>query len=210
MIKLGQRLSDERRSRGLSISEVSSSTKIKEEFLNAIEKGEYHRLPSTSYAQGFVRSYIRFLELPERDTFALFRREFAGEKEFKVLPEGFTQRKGIPIRKFKIKQIFVIGILVFLLLIGYIVFQYRYVLIDPPLNIKSPDEMETISSSTFSVEGHTDSQVTVFIGDESVLVDQDGNFKKEIVSFSGENIIDVKAVNRFGRETTVTRRVVVK
>ena len=38
MIRAGQRLYDERKRRGLSLEAVSGATKIREEFLRAIEK----------------------------------------------------------------------------------------------------------------------------------------------------------------------------
>lgn len=210
MLRAGQRLSDERKRRGLSLEEVSSATKIRKEFLLSIERGEYNKLPSPSYAQGFVRSYTRFLNLPEKDTLALFRREFAGEKDYDVLPAGLAQKKAIPLRKFKVKQIFVVGVLIFILLLGYIIFQYRYALINPPLKIDSPLEMASLSSSTITVSGSTDPAATVYVEDEAVSVGENGNFKKEIVGFPGKTTITVKAVNRFGKQTTIERHVIIK
>src|SRR3989338_7007978 len=110
MIRAGQKLSEERKRRGLSLLQVSNATKIRQEFLEAIEKGEYDKLPSPSYAQGFVRNYTRLLELPEKETLALFRREFAGDKDYDVLPEGLSGKKDIPVRKFKIRQVVLLGI----------------------------------------------------------------------------------------------------
>src|SRR3989344_4169531 len=141
MIKAGQRLYEERKKNGLTLAQVADATKIREEFLAAIEKSEYGKLPSSSYAQAFVRSYTRFLELPEKETLALFRREFAVDKNYDVLPEGLFGKKDIPVRKFKIRQVVLLGILIFILLMGYIFFQYRYAFINPPLNVDSPKEL---------------------------------------------------------------------
>ena len=210
MIRAGQKLSEERKRRGLSLLQVSNATKIRQEFLEAIEKGEYDKLPSPSYAQGFVRNYTRLLELPEKETLALFRREFAGEKDIEVLPEGLSGKKDIPLRKFKVKQTFVFGVIIFLFLIGYIFFQYRYAFISPPLDVTNPPEKAILDTSTVTVEGKTDPSATVLVKDNSVSVDQDGHFKKEIVVFPGTTTIIVKAVNRFGKETSVERHIVIK
>jgi len=48
------------------LKDVSKSTKIKEVFLEYIENGEYEKLPSSSYARGFVKNYIKFLNLPKK------------------------------------------------------------------------------------------------------------------------------------------------
>ncbi|MEK7186245.1 MAG: helix-turn-helix domain-containing protein [Patescibacteria group bacterium] len=210
MIRAGQRLYDERKRRGLSLEAVSGATKIREEFLRAIEKGEYNKLPSPSYAQGFVRSYIRYLELPEKDTLAIFRREFSEDKDYKVLPDGFAKRKAIPVRKFRIRQIALVAVLVIILLIGYISYQYRHVFLNPPLEISAPLEGATLSSSTISIEGKTDPSSTIYIEDEAVIVSENGDFKKEIVGFPGETTINIKAVNRFGKQTSVERHILIK
>ncbi len=210
MIRAGQKLRDERQSRGLSLSEVSGATKIRVEFLEAIEKGEYEKLPSASYAHGFVRNYTRFLKLPEKEILPLFRREFDAEKVYKVLPEGLMGQKEMPLKRFKIKQAVILVILLFVLLLGFIVFQYRYAFLSPPINLSSPAEMAVLSSTTILVLGKTDSNSTITVNDEQVSVNSDGTFRKEITGFPGKTTITVKAINRFGKQTTIERHVVIR
>ena len=210
MIRAGQRLKDERQRRGLTLSEISNATKIKAEFLQAIEKGEYDKLPSPSYAHGFVRNYTRFLGLAEKQILPLFRREFDAEKVYKVLPEGLAGQKEIPLKRFKVKQAVILVVLLFVLLFGFIAFQYRYAFINPPITLSSPTEMSVLSSSTILVLGKTDPNSTITVNDEQASVNQDGDFRKEITGFPGKATITIKAVNRFGRETTLERHVVIK
>jgi len=210
MKKVGQRLSDERLKRGLALSDVSNATKIREKFLEFIEKSEYKKLPSAAYAKGFVGSYAKFLNIPEKEILVLFKREFDEEKELKVLPEGLAGKKDIPIHRSKIKQAAVLVVLIILALFAYIAFQYRYAVISPPLKISNPLEGAIVSSSTIIIEGKTDPNSTVFIDDESVSVKQDGAFKKEKTLFSGKTTIKISAVNRFGKQTTLERHIEVK
>ena len=210
MIRAGQKLKDERQRRGLTLSEISNATKIKVEFLSAIEKGEYEKLPSASYAHGFVRNYAKFLDFAEEKILALFRREFDGKKVYKVLPEGLVGQKEMPLKRFKIRQVVYLIVILFVLLLGYIIFQYRYAIINPPLNIQSPKESEVLLFSTISIVGRTDPNSTVFVNDESVSVNSDGTFKKEITGFPGKTTITIKAVNRFGKQSIVERHVVIK
>ena len=73
MVHVGEKLSEERIRRGLTLEEVAKATKIRASFLQAIEKGEYKKLPSGTYVHGFVRNYAKFLGLPEYEILSLFK-----------------------------------------------------------------------------------------------------------------------------------------
>src|SRR3989339_1967543 len=92
MVSLGQKIKSARLKKGLTINDAAKATKIRAEFLTAIEKNEYKKLPEKTYAYGFVRNYIEFLDLPKEEMLALFRREFDEEKVFKVLPDGLSNQ----------------------------------------------------------------------------------------------------------------------
>lgn len=208
MIRVGQKLHDERVNMGFSLEDVAKATKIKTAFLSAIEKGEYGKLPSSAYAQGFIRNYSNFLDLPQRETLALFRREFDEEKIFKVLPEGLSRTEEFPMRGFKLRQTVVLAALLFFGLLIYILFQYRYAFINPPLTVSSPKE--AVVSSSVTVSGKTDPNATVYVNGVPVTVGEDGQFAKIIDVFPGKTTITIKSVNRFGRETKVERHIEVK
>ena len=202
MIKAGIKLKEKRLEKGLSLEDVSKNTKIKQEFLEFIENGAYEKLPSVSYAQGFVRNYAKFLNLNEKEIMAIFRREFEGEKLYRVLPKGFEQEDEFPISRLKIRRSALFIILSLLIFLGYIFFQYRYAIINPPLTITSPKNLSVTSSSQIKVIGKTDSNATVYVNSDAVSVDESGNFQKVIFVFPGKTIITVRAVNKFLKETT--------
>jgi cytoskeletal protein RodZ len=210
MIKIGQRFQEVRLQKNLTLEDVSKSTKIKTAFLDAIEKGEYEKLPSVTYAQGFVRNYAKFLNMPEKEMLALFRREFDQEKAIKVLPQGFSKTKDFSITRFKSKQSLFLVFLVLLALVGYILFQYRGALVNPSLFLSSPKDNAIISSSMVTVIGKTDSNATVFVDDFSVSVDNNGVFTKVINVFPGKATITIRVVNRFGKETILKRDIEIK
>src|SRR5258708_508503 len=99
MVRLGQRLKEERTLKNLTIDEVAKATKIRPQFISAMEQGNYKNLPSKAYAHGFVKNYISFLGLSMRDSLAMFRREFDEKEYVDVLPESFTKQKNIPLNK---------------------------------------------------------------------------------------------------------------
>ena len=209
MITAGQKLYEERIRRGLTLEEIARATKIRSSFLSAIEKGEYKKLPSSAYIQGFVKNYAEFLGLPQKEIVALFKREF-NEREFlSVLPQGFSKDQDVSLTGIRFGQTAFAIIAIFVTLLGYILFQYRYAFINPPLEIDTPKEGEMVSVPFF-VSGKTDPNATVFINEDSIVVDADGNFKKNITLFPGKTIIKITAQNRLGKKTQIDRHVEIK
>jgi len=210
MVHAGVRLFEARIKKGCTLEEVSKATKIRLSFLAAIEKGEYKKLPSGTYAHGFVKNYARFLGLPENELIALFKREYDEEKFVKVLPEGLTRRDDFPLKRIKLAQTFKILVVVFSALLIYIIFQYRSAIFNPALSVSKPKEGEVIKTSQITVIGKTDPNTTVFVNSEAASLDKNGNFKKTIGVFSGKSKITVKAVNNFKKTTILERHIEVK
>jgi len=209
MIKSGEKLQQKRLEKSLSLEDVAKATKIKTEFLSYIENGEYQKLPSASYAHGFVRNYAKFLGLPDEEILAIFRREFDEDKAYRVLPKGLEQGEEFPLFKFKIRQAVLLAVIVILFFIGYLLFQYRDAFLNPPLEITSPKE-GTILFSQIKVTGKTDPNATVYVEKDAVSVDQNGNFQKVINVFPGKTTITVRVVNKFSKETQKSVEINVK
>lgn len=210
MIRAGEKLYQERIKKGYTLEEVAKATKIRLSFLSNIEKGEYKKLPSGTYAHGFVRNYAKFLDLPEHELLALFKREYDEEKFIKVLPEGLSRKEEFALSKINFPQTFKLLILVFMILVGYIVFQYRAAIFSPSLNVSKPKEGEVIKTQKVDVVGKTDPNSTVFVNSQTASLDKDGNFIKAINVFPGRVRITVKAINNFSKTTTVDRYIEVK
>lgn len=209
MVRIGEKLRDERVKKGLTLDAVSKITKIKSTFLASIEKGDYNKLPSSAYIQGFVKNYIEFLELPKKECLALFRREYNEREYINVLPESFTKQEAIPLRRFRLGQItyYIAGF--FIILIGYLIFQYRYTFINPYLEVTQPKENQVVNR-TFHVLGSTDPNATVFINDELAALDNFGNFDKTITLFTGKTTIKIRVQNRFNKQTQLDRHIEVR
>jgi transcriptional regulator with XRE-family HTH domain len=63
----GKYLKAERELRNLSLEEIAKFTKIKEDFLRAIEEDNYEILPPAVYVKGFLIIYARYLGLDPHD-----------------------------------------------------------------------------------------------------------------------------------------------
>lgn len=210
MVKLGDRLQQERKKQELSLDEIAKATKIRRGFLEAIEKGDYKKLPSSAYAQGFVKNYIEYLGLPEKELLALFRREFNEEEYISVLPQSFTKPKEISLEGVKIKKAALIGGGVLLVLLFYIFFQYKSAIFSPSLSVNAPVERAVVSTQTVTVSGTTEPNTTVTVNNIPVFVDSTGAYTKEITVFPGATTITVKSTNSFGKVSTIERHIIVK
>lgn len=210
MIKIGAEFAEERKRKNLTIEEVSKSTKIREEFLRAIEKGEFKSLPSSAYAYGFVRNYAKFLGLPIEKSLALFRREFDEKKNIEVLPIGLANPREYSAPRFRIGKSIILVCLIFFAVAAFLIFQYRAAIFNPGLFVEYPLENQTVNSVNITVKGKTDPNSTLSIDNKDVSVKSDGTFKKVITVFPGNAVINIRAENKFGRVTNVRRNILVK
>ena len=209
MIRIGSKFSEARIRKGLSIEEVSQATKIRKEFLEAIEDGQYNKLPSTAYAYGFVRNYAKFLGLNPEQSVAIFKREFDADKAFDVLPKSFSKKEGTS-KKIRVGRSVILTFGVFILIILFIFFQFKDAVFSPSLIVNEPQENQTVFSQDLQVKGVADPNSTVYVEDQLVSIDDSGNFTKIITVFPGKTSIDIKALNRFGKQTNLVRDINVK
>jgi cytoskeleton protein RodZ len=68
----GEKMRREREMRGVSLEEISESTKIGTRSLRALEEEDFEKLPGGIFNKGFVRAYSRFLGLDEEQAVADF------------------------------------------------------------------------------------------------------------------------------------------
>ena len=61
-----------RRNRGLSLEQISQSTKITVRALQAIEEGEFKKLPGGIYDTSYIRQYARAIEFDESELLAYY------------------------------------------------------------------------------------------------------------------------------------------
>ena len=207
MIRIGLAFQEEREKQNLTLEEVARATKIREEFLAAIELGDHKKLPSPAYAYGFVRNYAKFLGLPVEKSLALFRREFDEKKSVEILPKGLTSAAPFSIPKFKIGRSASLIVAALIIVTSFLFFQYRSAIFDPSLKIDSPKDNQTINSLTVEVSGKTDPNATLTIDNQQIPISSDGSFKKQISVFPGKRTLIFSVENRFGRTTIVEREI---
>lgn len=76
---VGRTLKRSREERNLSLDEAARATKIRKDFLLAIEDDKLETLPGPVFARGFVRSYAEYLSLDAPALIARVSRSLEGK-----------------------------------------------------------------------------------------------------------------------------------
>ncbi|WP_461368255.1 helix-turn-helix domain-containing protein [Candidatus Darwinibacter acetoxidans] len=66
MLEVGKLLEKARLEQGLTIEEMSERTKIRPQFLQAIEEEQLHLLPDQAYVRPFIRTYAKALGVEDQ------------------------------------------------------------------------------------------------------------------------------------------------
>ncbi|HEX3408062.1 MAG TPA: helix-turn-helix transcriptional regulator [Caulobacteraceae bacterium] len=92
-IPIGAALRTARQTLGLSLIEISESTRVRERHLTAIEAGQIDQLPSRPFTIGYVRAYAKALGLDADATAARYRAEFPSPDDELHTPVGVQHNK---------------------------------------------------------------------------------------------------------------------
>ncbi len=75
---VGTLLAEERKRQGLTLNQVSDMLRIRQPYLEAIERGRIEELPGRTYALGFVRAYADYLRLDVGEIIRRFKEGATG------------------------------------------------------------------------------------------------------------------------------------
>lgn len=196
MKTVGQIIRNARLKRGFSIDQISSLTKIDSRYITALEEDDFSKLPSETFAKGFIRNLSQRLDLNPGELIAIFRRDYRLPEQFP--PSKRSRRLFLPDNTAQFLP-FILGGLVFII---YLIFQFRAIVTPPKLQLSSPIEGAVLVSPV-EIEGETAIDATVFINDETkVRPDSTGHFLARVNLPIGETIIEIKTVNRFSRSAS--------
>jgi len=208
MRTVGQILKQARETRFYMLDEVEKATKIRKELLEALEADDYSKLPPPTFTQGFIKSYGKFLGLDTTRLVAIFRREFADEKNPPKILESF--QNPIDKKRLIITPTKFLGSVVLLMVVAFFVylwFEYRFLVGAPFLEVVYPQDQISIESDSIQVSGRTDPEAKVSINNQEIQTDISGRFQQEISLKEAINTIVITATSKSGKVTRVDRAV---
>lgn len=211
MRTVGQVLKQTREEKFYTLEEVEKATKIRKELLEALEQGQYKKLPPPTFVQGFIKNYGRFLGLDSEKLLAIFRREFSDRKNPPRVLESFINP--VDNKRFKLTPAKAISSTVLILIIIFFIylwFEYRFLVGAPYLEVNQPRDQITVSTVQIQVSGKTDPEAKVNINNQEISVDVNGRFSQEIKLVEAVNTITITSFSKTGKSSKIERTVFLK
>ena len=208
-------LKEKRQSKNISLEKLSEITKIQLYHLEALEAGHFEKLPPSVYRAGIFKRLAKFLGIDEADFMEAYKNEIAlssaAPPNLSDINFSFQIGDAPPKRNYYFiltpqKLIFLGGGLLLILLSTYIWYQFNFLIGPPNLAIDREEDFVT-KDDVILINGKTDSGIDLTINGEKMYVASNGSFKKEVRLADGVNIVEIKAVNSFGKVTKIIRQV---
>ena len=137
--RLADRLAAAREAKGVDLLRAERETKIRRQYLAAMERGAWEELPAGVYARGFLRNYAIYLGLDPDEVLAAWGRE-RGEVPGGAIHRRPAPDRGAPPRDRPGPGIIVAALVTLgaLAIIAYIGFQLLRFSEPPPLTVTDP------------------------------------------------------------------------
>lgn len=104
-----------------------------------------------------------------------------------------------------------IGFILFFLGIAlYSLFEARFLILGPHIDIQTPLHGETLGSPVVTASGNASNIAFLSLNDRQIYTNGDGSWSEKLIAPKGVSIITVRARDRFGRETEKSVHIVTK
>ena len=196
-------IKEARLSKKISLSRLESETKIKKEFLKAIEDGAWNKLPDFPVVTGFVKNIADFLGINQSRLMAILRRDYP-PKKLVINPKPDVSEKFTWTPKL---SFYVGATVIATFILGYLIFQYSRFVRPPALSVLVPNEGMTVTDPKVEIIGKTDPDTAVKVNNQPIFVEEDGSFSAEIAIYEGTTEIVITATSRTGKESVIRRTI---
>ena len=204
---LAEFLKEKRQSKNLSLEKLSDITKIQLFNLDALENGQFEKLPPLVYREGIFKRLAKFLEIDEKEIMEMYDNEtriVKSSADYNRVSE--TNKNNFKFVLTPKKLIIAFSAILFISLVAYLWYQFDFLIGPPNLVINLKEDLIT-KENQFLLNGKTDNRVDLTINGESIYVSPDGDFSKDVSLTGGINIIEVQVTNSFGKTTKLIRQI---
>lgn len=205
---LAELLKERRTEKNLSIDELSQLTGISAQNIKYLEAGEYNFLPAAIYVEHFLVKCAETLGITKDSLLSAYRKEFLVND----IPKNLllNQQPSFFRRKKVITSKFIIAAATFVIAIGigaYLWYQLSHLLGTPFLIVENPKADIITNDEFIIISGRTMKDSHIFLNGREIS-NNSGYFEERMMLQQGMNTTEIKAVNRFERETIVMRRII--
>lgn len=208
---VAEQLRSARQERGLKIETVAERLNINKKYLEALERGNFDKMPAGVYSKKFLKEYAVFLGLDYNELLKIFQKELdieEGASRQELFSKQVARREYF-LATPKIVKNLIISLIIFACL-AYLGVAVKEITAPPFLSVESPQDNIVIEDKSISVNGRVEAESEVLINGKTILSDAAGNFSEEVGLKDGINIITVTAKKKYSREAVVSRQILVK
>ncbi len=208
---LGERLAKVREEAGYSLTDVEQATQIKVTYLQALETGQYTKLPGSVYVENYLKRYATFLKVDPAYVIELYRQREqrvtrAHERQrFTPKPQEMPREVLTP----RLLRRLIVGAIVVAALIYIVVIVFQ-VFAPPMLTVTSPADAIRVQDPDITVTGSTEPETSVTINGREIFLDADGNFSANLSLTEGINTITISSQKKRSKPTVETRTVLLE
>ncbi len=210
--KIGDTLREERMQRKITLDDLESNLRIRREYLKALEKSDYDKLPSEVYVKGFIKNYAKFVGFDQNKAISFYKRE---HETSGVSLRSEDTTKGSDLKKgnyhflLRPKNIFIVlfGIVIVSLII-YLGSDFKSFFEKPTLVVESPFFVDASQSNIHKYDTNSeyiDLEGRIGVGNSLKINDMQldtlgfDTFEIEDLKLeSGENEYILQTSNQFG------------
>lgn len=99
-------------------------------------------------------------------------------------------------------------VVLFLLLVGYSLFQARALIVGPRIWITNIEDGYVAMGPLVIVEGQSENIAWLSLNDRQIFTDEEGFWSEKLIVSKGLNVMTMRARDRFGRETENQVRII--
>jgi len=208
--RLGEQLRIARENQKIKLGEASQKLNIDQKYLEALENGQLSRLPQGIYGKSFLREYALFLKINPDELLASYNKEINESRQ--IQKNDPFSKKVIGAQYFLtipkiIKNSIIVTILI--ICIGYLGYYLNNIVAPPALVISAPADSLVTDQHSITVKGKTEPETEITINEEAVLIDNNGDFSKDLYLKNGLNTITIQAKKKYSRNHIIVRNVLV-
>jgi len=208
---LGHRLRQLRQEARLSLDDLARELKVASKYLAAIEDGRYQDLPGQVYARSFVRLYVARFGLNEAAAMERFDQEYALTQAARPSVRPLLAPRAKTDLSWWWRHLrLLFAVLIVLLAASYFGWQIISLYIPPDLLVIQPPTDMTTKEATITVSGQTDPGARVSINNQTIEVQENGQFSEQVDLRLGLNTLEVTSKKTRSGERIVVRQVLVE
>ncbi len=208
---IGELLQEERQRHHLSIEQLAQQTRVKVEYLRALEANQFAELPAATFVKGYIKTYAKIFGFDYQPLLALLRRDFKESAAGKLVPREFIK----PVLKKRqvwtpvTLAVIALGV-VFFSLICYVGLQWYSIQKPPRLDVLEPQD-DAFVSQQITVKGVTVGDAIVSVNEKPISILPNGSFQTDVyIPRDGIYTLTITATDRRGKTNVVQRSVHVR